>query len=99
MTSFTGVIMKKKPAKVREAAIGGYAAYVSATEFKAKCLDILDRVKQTREEIVITKHGKPMAKLVPLPATGKNIFGYLAGSVEIHGDIVGPTGEVWDADS
>ncbi len=91
--------MKKKTGRVREAAIGGYAADVSATEFKAKCLEFLDRVKQTREEIVITKHGKPMAKLVPLPETGKNLFGYLAGTVEIHGDIVGPTGEVWDADS
>jgi prevent-host-death family protein len=90
--------MKKKPGKVREAAVTGYIG-VSATEFKAKCLEFLDRVQQTREEIVITKHGKPMGVLVPYPAAGQKLFGHLAGSVEIHGDIVGPTGERWDADA
>lgn len=91
--------MKKKPGKVREAAGTRYNTGVSATEFKAKCLEFLDRVKQTREEIVITKHGNPMAVLVPYPAAGEKLFGHLGGSVEIHADIVGPTGERWDADS
>ena len=71
-----------------------------AGEFKAKCLRLMDRVQQTGNEIVITKHGKPVAKLSPLKSKGlrKSYFGFLKGKLVIKGDIVGPSGEVWDAD-
>jgi prevent-host-death family protein len=56
------------------------------------------RVRDRRCEIVITKRGKPVAKLVPVEEKQPDIFGYMKGTVTILGDIVGPTGEVWDAD-
>jgi prevent-host-death family protein len=72
---------------------------VPATAFKDSCLQLIDRVQQTREEIVVTKHGRPVAKLVAFEEGKVSIFGLLAGSVTIHGDIVSPLDEAWDAES
>ena len=69
--------------------------------FKAKCLKLMDEVRLSHEEIVITKYGKPVAKLVPINESEKNvksIFGFLKDSVQIKEDIVAPTGEKWSAD-
>jgi prevent-host-death family protein len=69
---------------------------VGATEFKQKCLAILDRVGP--EGIVITKRGKPVAKLVPVEAESARLIGSLAGKIRIRGDILS-TGLRWDAES
>jgi prevent-host-death family protein len=71
---------------------------IPAGEFKAKCLKLLDEVHQQRFQIVITKRGKPVARLGPVTEEPPDIFGRMKGTVEILGDIVGPTGEVWNAD-
>ena len=72
---------------------------ISAGNFKSKCLKLMDQVQETHEEIVITKYGKPVAKLVPLDqiAPSQPLFGYLAGSVKIKGDIIAPVEEAWEA--
>ena len=73
------------------------AKQVPAGEFKAKCLKLMDRVQDTGEELVITKHGKPVAKLVPVQDEKPSLFGSMKGSVEIVGDIVGPVlDEDWE---
>ena len=73
---------------------------INASEFKAKCLAILDEVSETGETLTILKHGKPVAQLVPpLPrAVGYPQTG-LQGMMEILGDIVEPAVEAddWDA--
>ena len=61
-----------------------------AGEFKARCLAVMDQVRESGEPVLITKHGKPVAKLVPAQKNGDDIFGYMAGKVKIVGDIVGP---------
>jgi len=61
-----------------------------AGEFKARCLQIMNRVQKTREPLVITKRGKPVAKLVPADQTSTDIFGCLKGVVKIVGDIQAP---------
>ena len=75
---------------------------ISATEFKATCLELMDRVQQTGEEITITKHGKPLAKLAPIePAhkTPTDLFGCAKARVTIVGDIIGLVEDlVWDGD-
>jgi prevent-host-death family protein len=63
---------------------------IAAGEFKAKCLALMDEVQQTGEPVLITKRGKPVAKLVPAPAPLDDIFDYMKGKVKIVGDIVGP---------
>ena len=70
-----------------------------AGEFKAKCLKLMNEVRQKREPIVITKRGTPVAKLVPVEETKPvTLFGFLKDSVIIRGNIVAPTGEKWAAD-
>jgi prevent-host-death family protein len=71
---------------------------VAATEFKAKCLELMDRVAEGRETYVITKRGKPVAKLVRAdPPRKKSVFGCMAGEMEIVGDLDKPrwTEEQW----
>ena len=61
--------------------------YVAAGEFKAKCLALIDEVNATGEEIVITKRGKPKAKLIPCKTpTVDSLFGRLQGIMQIVGD-------------
>jgi prevent-host-death family protein len=59
------------------------ADQVAAAEFKARCLELMDRVRETRVEYVVTKHGKPVAKLVPITESTapRPFFGALKGSV------------------
>jgi len=71
---------------------------IAAGEFKAKCLHLLDEVQQSRKEIVITKRGRAVARLMPVDEEKPVIFGRMKGTIRILGDIVGPTGEKWDAD-
>ncbi|PYV24275.1 MAG: type II toxin-antitoxin system prevent-host-death family antitoxin [Acidobacteria bacterium] len=72
---------------------------IAAGKFKARCLKLLDEVGATREPIVITKRGRPVAKVVPAEVRPKDIFGCLAGVVEIVGDIESQvvTSEAWEA--
>ena len=62
---------------------------MAAGKFKAQCLAIMDQVLQSGEPVLITKHGKPVAKLVPAEKQADDIFGYMTGKVKIVGDIVG----------
>lgn len=63
---------------------------MAAGKFKAECLAVMDRVLQTGEPIVVTKHGKPVVKIVPAENRADDIFGYMKGKFKIVGDIVGP---------
>ena len=72
---------------------------VPAAQFKANCLQLMDKVAERRIPIVITKRGKPIAKLVPLDDQPIDLFGYMAGSIKIIGDIVSPIEEEWTADA
>ena len=71
---------------------------IAAGEFKAKCLRLLDEVQQSRKEIVITKRGRPVARLLPAEEKVPEIFGNMAGSVKFMGDIISPIGDPWDAE-
>lgn len=63
---------------------------VAAGLFKTNCLAIMDEVKTKRETVVITKHGRPVAKLVPVNTEVDNIFGFFRGKGRITGDVVSP---------
>jgi prevent-host-death family protein len=67
---------------------------MGAAEFKAHCLAILDELDD--ESLVITKRGKPVAKLIPIRAESSALIGTLAGKLTIEGDILS-TGAAWDA--
>jgi prevent-host-death family protein len=72
---------------------------MAASEFKARCLQVLEQVRSTRSPVVITKRGKPVAKLVPPDEGPVRALGRLAGRIEILGDIVSPLVPVEDWES
>lgn len=64
---------------------------IAAGKFKATCLSVMDEVQARREPVVITKNGKPVAKMVPVEAEEDPLAAFrFPGGVEIHGDIVSP---------
>ncbi len=66
---------------------------IGAARFKEQCLFLLDNVGP--DGLIITKHGKPVAKLIPYPESTKTLLGSLSDKLSIHGDILS-TGEPWD---
>jgi prevent-host-death family protein len=72
---------------------------VPAGQFKARCLRLMDEVRSTREPVLITKKGRPVAKLVPAESQPEDIFGCLKDEIKIVGDIESPIvpWEEWDA--
>lgn len=92
--------MPKKPHKphkaVRETAIAPLETLeVKAGVFKDTCLQLLDDVRDKHIEIVVTKHGKPVARVVPIEGTVQSARGFMRGTVLEHGDIVSPDFEAW----
>jgi prevent-host-death family protein len=74
--------------------------HVSAANFNAECLRLLDEVTESRRPIIVTKRGKPVAKLVPVDDQPIDIAGRMAGTIKICGDIIGPIGDVeWTGDA
>ncbi|MDP9174977.1 MAG: type II toxin-antitoxin system Phd/YefM family antitoxin [Planctomycetota bacterium] len=69
---------------------------IAAAKFKEQCLAMLDTVGP--EGIVITKHGRPVAKLVPMSSSSEQLIGSMKGKLKIHGDIFS-TGIPWDSQS
>lgn len=74
---------------------------IAISEFKAKCLGIMEEVRKTRKPVRVTRFGTPVAEVIP-PSPEKptqSWLGSMAGTAEILGDIVGPTGSLddWDA--
>ncbi len=71
--------------------------HIPAAEFKATCLKLMDRVRETRAEYVITKHGEPVARLVPIEIPErKSLFGFMKGTVLKYERPLDPLDEDWD---
>lgn len=71
-------------------------ASIGAGDFKAKCLQLLNEIAERRETLVITKRGKPIARVIPVEPE-QPLFGALRGSVVEEHDIISPTGAEWEA--
>jgi prevent-host-death family protein len=63
---------------------------MAAGSFKIHCLAVMDEVQAKRETVVITKRGKPVAKLIPVDSDSDDIYNFLAGKGAITGDVVSP---------
>ena len=64
---------------------------IAISEFKAKCLSLLDEVNKTKKPLRITRRGKPIAEVIPpAPVTKRRRLGYMAGKAKILGDIISP---------
>ncbi len=69
---------------------------VGAARFKERCLALLDNLDA--EGLVITKHGRPVARVIPYERQSASLIGSLKGKIEVLGDVFG-TGKTWDADA
>ncbi len=73
---------------------------VSISEFKAKCLGLIDQVQKTGQPLRITRHGRPVAEVVPAgPDRKRNFLGDMIGTAEIVGDIVSPVIDIDDIEA
>lgn len=74
---------------------------INASEFKAKCLKLIDEVAATHQPMVITKRGKPVARIVPIETEPPppSLFGYMQGTGEIVGDIINVPSEPWSSEA
>ena len=73
---------------------------ITISKFKATCLAVLERMRQTRKPVLVTKRGVPIAEVKAPPETEASAWlGSMAGSAEITGDIVAPAApeDVWEA--
>ena len=70
---------------------------IKASEFKARCLKLMDEVAETGDEIVVTKNGVPTARLIPYRQKPGNWFGADRDIIQILGDIVSPIDVEWEA--
>lgn len=70
-----------------------------ASEFKAKCLQLMDEVATGGGEVIITKHGRPISRLVPYRTKPSTLFGIDRGRIQVLGDIVGPVDVAWEAET
>ena len=74
---------------------------IAISKFKATCLEVLERVRQTRKPILVTRFGKPVAEVTPpsRPQRRESRLGAMAGTVRIKGDIISPASDPkdWDA--
>ena len=68
---------------------------IPSGQFKAKCLQLLDRVERTGRPLIVTKRGRPVAQVVPLDGTAPKS---LVGSVSHQGDLISPIDDAWDAE-
>lgn len=71
---------------------------IKASEFKAKCLKLMDVVAETGQELIISKNGRPVARLVPYHRKPESLFGIDKAKLEILGDIIEPLDVEWEAD-
>jgi prevent-host-death family protein len=72
--------------------------YIAVSDFKARCLTLLEEVATNHHMLIITKFGKPIAKVMPIENTKPALLGSWAGVVDVSGDIVNfDTSDEWEA--
>jgi prevent-host-death family protein len=71
---------------------------MSAGEFKAKCLKVMDEVAATGKPVIVTKRGRPVVQLAPVVTKPKTLRGFLKGRVVTRGDIIAPVDVAWDVE-
>ena len=71
---------------------------MKASEFKARCLKLMDEIQKSGDEIIITKNGKPVSKLVPYRVKAAMLFGLHEGKIHSTGDDLFSTGETWESE-
>lgn len=94
MTTLRSQIMPRQPARSSSARA---AATISASEFKATCLELMDEIARTEADVIVTKHGRPVVRVSAVQTPFESPRGFIRGSVVSHGDIISPDDALWAA--
>ena len=78
--------------------VAGSSRTMDASEFEAQCMKLMDEVAEDGGEVVITKNGKPVAKLTAHRERPETLFGIDKGRLKILGDIISPIDVEWEAE-
>lgn len=71
---------------------------MSTSQLKARCSELVEQVASRRDVLVITRRGRPVAKLVPVETGNRqSLFGFARGAITVSGDLIEPVGVVWEA--
>lgn len=92
--------MPRKPRNMKETRpdYANDSITVSATEFKARCLELIEQIQQTRREITVTRYGKPVARLMPIDAEKPSAWGWMSDQGDVvMGDLISPIDVEWEA--
>jgi prevent-host-death family protein len=87
-------IMPRQPARTKSAR---GSATISASAFKATCLELMDEIARTDADVIVTKHGRPVVRVSAVQTPFESPWGFIRGSVVSHGDIISPDHALWDA--
>ena len=87
--------MDKPRAAATQVPIG--ATQISASVFKATCLELMDDIATTGSEVVVTKHGRPVVRVGPATFSPASPVGFMRGTIVRHGDLIAPDEESWAA--
>lgn len=74
------------------------ATKIAISHFKSHCLEIIDKLQNNQQSIIITKRKKPVARVVPFDSPKASILGLLKDKAEIKGNILEPIDEKWEAE-
>ena len=83
----------------KDSSKAGGTQTIKASEFKAKCLKLMDEVAESGNEIVITKNGRPVSRLIPYRNKPKAPFGRDRDKIRILGDIIEPIDVEWETEA
>lgn len=82
---------------MKDHAASSRSTAIAAGAFKARCLRLMDQVARTGEPLTVTKHGRPVVRVVPATSEAPSFVGRLAGTATFVGDLLSPIDDVWDA--
>lgn len=86
--------MPRQPVRSRSAQA---SATISASEFKATCLELMDEIARTDADVIVTKHGRPVVRVSAVQTQIESPWGFIRDSVVSHGDIISPDDAHWAA--
>jgi prevent-host-death family protein len=70
---------------------------ISTSELKANCARVIGEVAAKRTKVVITRRGRPVAEIVPVAESARDLFGFARGAIAVRGDIIEPIDVCWEA--
>lgn len=71
---------------------------IKASEFKARCLSLMDDVAESGEEIIVTKNGRPVSRLVPVMNRPKEVYGLHRGMWQMKDQLLDAADDQWETD-